>query len=342
MRRTPLRPFAERLAATVAILLLATPVFARNDLAPTVLTDSATQTVIVSGPHHPHRPALNLIRTDWWLNGTIIGGVPGEPALVLAVDLPGWAALESAATASGTPLRVSILGRGRSTSMRGENGERVAVVLPRPLLDKLGTGDFAIVVIGKTRSFPILVPNAAIRTFLAGYDDAIAATKTVPHPTMPSPAAAAPPTPAPSPTSSPAPAPITRPPPPIVARPSGDPLPAAVTTISPTPILRPAPEPAPASASAQASASADTKDAATTFPIDTLGIVIEPTAFGAMLLSVPRDSKLAKLGVTDGDIITGVDDTPLKSLSGAEMAARIGAARVRTLNCMAAGDVAIR
>ena len=78
------------------------------------------------------------------------------------------------------------------------------------------------------------------------------------------------------------------------------------------------------------------------FPVATLGIVIQPTAFGAMLIAVTPGSRLARLGIEAGDFIAGVDGKSIKGLSGAAMAARIAAPQVRTLNCIADGDVQIR
>jgi len=65
-------------------LLLATPALPARDLAPAVSINPATNAVTVSGPHHACKPALNLIRTDWWLDATIADGRSSDPTLMVA------------------------------------------------------------------------------------------------------------------------------------------------------------------------------------------------------------------------------------------------------------------
>jgi hypothetical protein len=325
MISTDTRRRVGRLAVASSALLLATPALAARDLAPTVSIDPATHVVTVSGPHHAYKPVLNLIRTDWWLDGTIADGAPRDPTLMVAVDLPGWAALDSATDAAGVRLAVTVRVRAPSTTLHGENNEQVAIALPRAYAEQAEADGLALTVAGSLRSFAIVVPGKAIRAFLTGYDAALAAVKNG------TPAAAARPPAAPPPPS--ASAPIATVPPADSAPPPSDPLPAIATPLSPL---------APLLTRRTASVRpADTTEA-DSIAIGSLGIVIEPTADGAMLRSVAKDSVLVPFGVGEGDFIEAVDGRSIKGLPGKAMAERIGAPGTRTLNFLAVGAVPVR
>jgi hypothetical protein len=317
MSRADIQRVSGRMMRVAVLLVVGSPALAAHPPAPTVSIDPAAHVVAITGPHHPYKPVLNLIRTDWWLHAAVEGGVPGDPELMFAVDLPGWAGLDSASDASGAKLAVAVLARGPSPDLRGENAERVAITLPRVLAAKAETTGLTVTVAGKLRTFAIVVPGPEIGAFLAAYDAAIATAMHVPRSPAPAEDGAA--------TKAP--------------ERSGL-LPAQAQ--APAALVSPLPSPPPVAAATQAAPDASAAGASDEYPVVTLGIVIEPSVYGAMLLSVSHDSRLAKLGVAEGDFIAGVDGKSIKGLSGEEMAARIGAPGVRVLNCIADGDVSIR
>lgn len=324
MSDTPLRWALCRAFAFSAALSLTTEALGARDTAPVVSTDPETHIVTVTGPHHPYKPPLNLIRTDWWLHASITAGIAGDPMLMVGVDLPGWAELDSATGSSGAKLAVAVLARGRSLDLHGEDAERVAITLPRALVAAGARSGLTVTVTGKQRSFQIVVPAKAILSFEASYASAIANAATASSGETPTPVDVGPTPPAPSAWAT-----------------TGTAKDAAISAPS-LPTVAPMPQPTAVPAMAAPPADGSTTAASDDYPVAALGIVIAPSAFGAMLVSVSRDSRLASLGAAEGDFITGVDGTSIKGLSGAEMAARIGSPRVKVLNCMADGDVTIR
>jgi hypothetical protein len=317
--------------------------------------------------------ALNLNVTDWWLSGSVTGGVAGDPQLIVDAHMVTWALLEKATDATGAPLRVTLLRREPSPAFPKKVLERVAVTLPRALAEKARRDGLTVtvsgtkVVAGATRSFPITVPAQAMAAFLDGYAKA-ASTAAAPSPapapavvTPASPPAPAPQPVAPSPVTPPAapspPPPIMIPPPPVPnpTPPKPTPQPATPAASSPatpqipslpTPPLvslpgeamMPTPMPDAADGAAPSTDGESQGGAGTWVP--SLGLQFVPTSSGAMVLTNKAGSIAAAKGIDGGDFIESADGVSIKGLSEAEMAAKIANAKV--LHLIAAGDVRVR
>jgi hypothetical protein len=107
----------------------------------------------------------------------------------------------------------------------------------------------------------------------------------------------------------------------------------------------PDPDSTPPPAPDDAASSADTPsspDSGHGFRVGSLGLLFVPTSSGAMVLLVTNGSIAASKGIESGDFIEAVDGVPIKTLSGDQMAAKIGAPGVKVLHMIAAGDVKIR
>ena len=314
-----------RICIALATLLFVTPgIAARLEPGIAVSIDPATRVTLVSGPHHGFKAALTLVRTDWWLTSKIGPNPDRDPVLMFTVDMLGWPILERASTASGEKLLLVVLDRQMSPVARTLGQERAAITLPRAIADRSRAANLTITIIGKTRSFSVIVPHAELAAFLDSYD-AAGARASVPSATAPPPPISAPAVAAPARAQ------------PLVAL--AAPSSGGKTGSAPSSAAR---SPAPASAVVGHSVPASAESADPTPTIASLGIRIAATPMGAIVLAVKVGSKAAALGITDGDFIKSVDGKSIIGLSTDEVVARIGSPTVKTLGCSVAGVVKLR
>lgn len=344
--------------ALASASLLSLPIHAATpDPAPTLATDAQSGTATLIGPHHLNGAAFSLIVTDWWLAAPIANGQAQDVRLMVEVHLPTYPLLDRATDAAGRKLDVIVLNRGPSARWPRKASERVAVVLPRDIVERARAAGLNITVTGKARSFAIEVPPQALASFLDSYAKVpgSAATAPTPQPASPPPAASAPaPQPAsppPAASTAPVPSPSLQPAEPAAPAPA-PPTPRPIPQIpdAPRPPLvslpgsatLPPPMPDDAPSSGQPADGQASSDSGHGIWVNPLGIQFVPTSSGAMVLQVKPGSTAAAKGIEGGDFIEAVDGAPIKALTGDQMAAKIGAPTTKTLHMIAAGDIRIR